>query len=282
MAIFNIKPPRIQLSGKNNGFWRQIGMIVIGATISLVLTIVAAKFLEDLQRKKDRHLMVLMVTNNIDDCWRTLEAIYTLTGRADSVAQWLLSHPIEELEMLPEKELQALVDEASDLYAINYDNTTQEIFSHSIDTWKNMRNYQYINIAGLCFAKISSTSQKWNHWGDELENLRKDVHAHPDQYPGFNTSSKFLRNEEARQMLAEIHQHRCWLLHQSEILHYENKKGMAIMGITDKELQKFYEKIADDPVVDMEVPSIDYDITPLNPDSLTTLRNLDERLEQLK
>ena len=57
---------------------------------------------------------------------------------------------------------------------------------------------------------------------------------------------------------------------------------MAIMGITDKELQKFYEKIADDPVVDMKTPSIDYDITPLNPENLTTLQNLDERLEQLK
>ncbi len=42
----------------------------------------------------------------------------------------------------------------------------------------------------------------------------------------------------------------------------KNKKGMAIMGISDKELQKFYEKIADDPVVDMETPSIDYDVTP--------------------
>lgn len=255
-------------------------MIVIGASISLILTIIAAKFLEDFQRSKDRKLMVMMVTNNIDDYWQTLEVIHDYTGRADSVAQWLLNHPVEELEMLPEEELQALIDEASDLYAINYDNTTKEIFSHSIETWKNMRNYQYVDIAGLCFSKMSSTAIKWNQWGDELESLKKDIKAQPDQYPGKNIPSKLLRNNEARRMLGEIHQHRCWLLHQAQILKYENKKGMAIMGISDKKLEKFNKKMSKEPVIDMEAPSLDYDITPINPDNLTTLRDLDARLEK--
>lgn len=282
MIKFNIKPPKINIKAKNGEFWRQTGMIVLGATISLILTIIAAEFLEDLQRRKDRRLTVLMVSHNIDVYSQTLEVVYDYTGHADSVAQWLLNHPEEDLEMLPEEELQELVKKASDLYTITYDNTTEDIFSHTIDTWKNMRNYRYIDIAGLCFSKMNSTAQKWNRWGDELEQLRKDVRAHPDLYPGQNTSSKFIRNSEARQMLSEIHQHRCWLLHQSQILRYENKKAMAIMGITDEDLQDYYETMSKDPDIDMQEPSLDYDVVPLNPDNLTTLRNLDDRLEQFK
>ena len=32
MALLKFKPPRINLSGKG-GFWKQIGMIIIGTTI---------------------------------------------------------------------------------------------------------------------------------------------------------------------------------------------------------------------------------------------------------
>lgn len=234
MVKFNIKPQKINFKFKDGEFWRQTGMIVLGATVSLILTIIAAKFLDDIERRKDRRLTVLMVTHNIDVYSLTLDVVYDYTGRADSLAQWLLNHPVEDLEMLPEAELQALVKEASDLYTINYDNTTEEIFSHTIETWKNMRNYRYIDIAGLCFSKMNSTAQKWNRWGDELESLWKDVRSHPDYYPGENVASKFLRNSEARQLLSEIHQHRCWLQHQSQILRYENRKAMAIMNVSEK------------------------------------------------
>ena len=44
---------------------------------------------------------------------------------------------------------------------------------------------------------MSSTAKKWNRWDDELEQLRKDVRAHPGLYLGQNTSSKFIRNSEA-------------------------------------------------------------------------------------
>lgn len=144
-----------------------------------------------------------------------------------------------------------------------------------------MRNYQYVDIIGLCFAKMSSTAERWNRVGDELEKIKRDIMVHPNQYPGKNIPSKMLRNEEVRQMLADIHQHRCWLLHQSQILHYENKRAMAIMGISEKQLKKFYEKMSNDPDINMEAPSLDYDITPLNSDSLTTLQYLDDRLEQI-
>lgn len=47
-----IRPPRININPKNKGFWKQIGMIIIGTTISLIFTVVATKLLEHFQRPK--------------------------------------------------------------------------------------------------------------------------------------------------------------------------------------------------------------------------------------
>lgn len=282
MAKLNIiRPPKVNIETRKT-FWKQLRMLILGTTISLVLTITAAVLMEKHQRAKDRKLTTMMVTNNIDGYWRTLEVIHMYTGRTDSVAQWLLSRPVEDLEMLPEEELDALVEEATCLYVMSFDNTVEKIFTNSIDTWKNMRKYRYIEIVGLCFAKMNSTAERWNQLGAEFEAIKDNIKAHPDQYPGKSTSSKFLRNNEARLKLADIHNQRCWLLQQSRILHYENLKAMAIMGISEKKLQKFYDKeMANDPVVDMEEPTLDYDRTPLNPDNLTTLATLDARLDSL-
>ena len=38
-----MKPPKVNVDAKGNSFWKQIGMIVIGTTISLLLTIAAEK-----------------------------------------------------------------------------------------------------------------------------------------------------------------------------------------------------------------------------------------------
>ena len=110
------------------GFWKQIGMIIIGTTISLALTVVVSKMTENRQRVKDRRLTSMMVISAIRDYVQGLEDLYEVTARTDSVAQWLLNHPVEDLELLPEEELQGLLDEGSDLYVISYDDTYEKIF----------------------------------------------------------------------------------------------------------------------------------------------------------
>lgn len=50
-------------------------MIVIGTTISLVLTIVAAKLMEVNQRAKDRRLSAMMVMSNIEVFARNAEEL---------------------------------------------------------------------------------------------------------------------------------------------------------------------------------------------------------------
>ena len=280
MTKIKIRPPRVNVNmDSKGGFWKQIGMIIIGTTISLALTVVVSKMTENRQRVKDRRLTSMMVISAIRDYVQGLEDLYEVTARTDSVAQWLLNHSVEELELLPEEELQGLLDEGSDLYVISYDDTYEKIFSTSIDTWKNLRSYTFIDNVGMCFASMRSTTNRWNQWGDEIARLKSNIRAHPDDYPGASFASKCLRNNEARIMLGNIHKQRCWLHYKMEVFRYDNLKNMAIMDITEQQLLDFITDRETPVDVGVEEPDWNYDITPIAADSLTTLRELDSRLE---
>ena len=54
-------------------FWKQIGIIIIGTTISLVLTIGSSQFLEMRQRAKDRRLTAMMVLSNFESSAKAFE-----------------------------------------------------------------------------------------------------------------------------------------------------------------------------------------------------------------
>lgn len=153
--MFTIKPPRINVNPKVGGFWKQIGMIVIGTTISLILTLLTARLTENHQRAKDRRLSAMMVMSNIEAFSRNLDEIAVYMATNDSIATWLLSKSMEELERMPEAELSGLLDQATSLLFITYDKSAESIFSNNVETWKNMGNVQFIDLVGQCFSAMN-------------------------------------------------------------------------------------------------------------------------------
>ena len=97
---------------KHTGFWKQIGMIIIGTTISLVLTIGASVMLEQRERANYRKLSALMVMGNIEDFADGLDEIVKSQQRCDSLCAWLLSVPVDELELMPLQTLKELMADA--------------------------------------------------------------------------------------------------------------------------------------------------------------------------
>lgn len=61
-----VRPPKVNVNSKKGSFWKQIGMIVIGTTISLAFTLIAAQLTENHQRAKDCRLSAMMVMSNIE------------------------------------------------------------------------------------------------------------------------------------------------------------------------------------------------------------------------
>ena len=284
MASINIiRPPKVKVDGKGKSFWSQIGMIIIGTTISLVLTIVAAQLLERHQRAKDRKLSALMVMASIDKFANDQLESLAKMERADSVCTWLLSVPEDELEMLSELELGTLMNRALYGYQIIYDRAAENVFSSTLETWKNMGNFQFINNVEKCFDYMRSIANEWNRWSDEDEALENTIRGNPDIYPGKYKCSKLLRNPTMREAMELKHNKICYMRYNANYLLYMNKKNMEVIGISREELDKFIEESQREIVIEDAKPNADDFYTSyLEPDSITTVAFFKNRLDSIK
>ena len=102
-------------TGKHNSFWREIGIIIIGTTISILLTIGSSQLLEKRQRAKDRELTAMMVLSNIESSARQMEDMSVILAQIDTIGAWLLAQPVEKLELIPDDDFKMMMNE------INYE-----------------------------------------------------------------------------------------------------------------------------------------------------------------
>lgn len=284
MVKLNINPPRVNVNTKGGRFWKQIGMIVIGTTISLAFTLIAAQLTENHQRAKDRRLSAMMVMSNIEAFARLTDNYSAYLAPADSVATWLLSKPIEELELMPEEELNSLIDQATSFPFMSHDKSAENIFSNNIETWKNMGNVAFISIAGQCFSTMNSVEEYWNKRVTDLNETVLDIKDHQDKYEGSTVPIKILRLEKVRRSLKGIHYWRAWLSHVAATIRYNNQKNMESIGIEEQKVMDYTNELslALEDSKNAEPDFSDFYYGPLNPDSMTTLHNLDIHLEELK
>lgn len=282
MAKLNIiRPPKVSADARKD-FWKQIGMIVLGATISLMLTIVAAQMLEKMQRAKDRKLSAMMVLSNIEMFSRALDEHAEVMASVDSVATWLLSKPIEELELLPEDELNDLIDRATGTFFITYDKTTEQIFSKNIETWKNMGNVRFIDMVGQCFSAMKQIEEYWNNRMTDANAALLEIKSHPDNYEGSSIPIKVISNDEIRRTLKSHHYMKAWLGYTSATMRYYNRQNMKAIGISAKKVMEYTDKRDLKPDSEEAVPNQqDFSTEPLAPENLTTFAPIDAQLDSL-
>ena len=275
-------PQSIDLK-KHTGFWKQIGMIIIGTTISLVLTIGASMMLELRERAKDRRLSALMVMGTIEDFANGIEEIVEQQRRCDSLCAWLLSVPVDELELMPKETLQNLVFDAVSNSFVSFDKAAENIFSNNLETWKNLGNFQFINNVGDCFTRMHSIEDYWNNRVKEEEKMFDDISGNPEQYPGKYICTKWLRNPNVRQTMVMKHNWICWLQYQAEYMRYTNKQNMSVIGISEKELKEFMEEYHKEIIIEEQAPVSDDFYTPnLKTEDLYTLEVYKKQLDSLK
>ena len=265
------KTQKEQKKEKRRNFTSQMWAIILGTTISLIVTIVAAQILERNHRAKDRRLSAMMVMSNIESYAQILESAYTYMEHADTVSAWLLNLPLDKVDSLDQNSLLSLMDEVMYIPIFVYDKTTEGIFSDDIETWKNMGNFQFIDNVGKCFSNMHTIEEEWTAFSEEMDEVRDAVLYHPEQYTGSSWSSKYLNEPVFRQILRNFHNRRCWLQNKIEKIRYHNYVNMVTIGITEQELLEFIEMREKEVEVDREKPG-DIIYTPnINPDSITTI-----------
>lgn len=215
-------------------------MLVLGTTVSLVLTLGTAQIIDKSQRAKDRRLTALMVMSNIEAFAQQLDSLYAKMDEADTAATWLLNHPVEDLELLPEKQLAEIITLAYVRDAITYDKSTENIFSNNIDTWKNLGNFQFIDNVGKCFSTMRFCEEYWNKAVSDFEVAFNDVSNRYGANPnGKNVYIWYINDPMLRRAFQRSHQWRNWLRCSAEELRYYNRQNMAAIDISEQEVMEF-------------------------------------------
>ena len=278
-----INPPEMDMTPKRGGFWRQLGMLVLGTTVSLVLTFGTAWIIEKQQRAKDRRLTALMVMSNIEAFAQQLDSLYAQMDEADSASTWLLTRPGEKLELMPGDQLVAIISTAFVPDLITYDKSTENIFSNNIETWKNMGNVHFIDQVGQCFSAMHSIEEYWDKWTTGINETCADISNHPDQYEGSSNNSKILCNDKMRHYIGSIHTMRGWLSYTAATMRYHNRRNMASIGITEKAVLDYTNaRDMEEGNQEVEPNPSDFYTAPLDPANLTSMQRYDARIEELK
>ncbi len=272
-----INPPEVNMTPKRGGFWKQLGMLVLGTTVSLVLTFGTAQLIEKGQRAKDRRLTALMVMSNIEAFAQQMDSLYAQMDEADSASTWLLSRPEEKLALLPSDQLLEIINKAFVQDLISYDKSAENIFSNTIDTWKNLGNFQFIDNVGKCFSTMRLVEEMWNGNLDDIKTTTEEAmkrNAESDDI----TDSKMamLVNPSFRRLLQRQHFWRNWLRCSAEELRYLNRQNMAAIGIDEQEMLDFLRVRQQEIDAGVEPPD-DAALNVPRPDSrsLTTYRKYD-------
>lgn len=256
-------------------------MTIVGTTISIVLTFGTAGLLDRCQRIEDRKMSAMMVMSNIEKFSRTAEEMSQKIARCDSIGAWMLSLPKDSLDLIPPEEVQNLLLEVMTLVdPLTHDKTAENIFSNSIETWKNMGNFQFIDNVGKCFSEMNANEANWNQWVNEYEATISDVVS--QMKPGEHSFTKLLNDNSFRQKLVDFHVRKAWLEYVAANIRYLNSMNSQLIGINEDEVMAFTDERSRDILISKEKPKqADFRTDTISFDSLTTLRPVIQHFDSI-
>jgi hypothetical protein len=266
----------------DRNWWKDFVVAILATTVSIILTFGTSKLVERNNQRKERRLTALMVMSSIESFARSIDESAAAWDRLDSVAVWLLRMPIEEVERLGEEPFQDAVNEVFQAPIIRHDQTAETIFSSNIDTWKNMKNFQFVDNVGACFSQMDWIEEKINEEAVEYAGHQARIFNNFSDYPGKTFTEKLLRDELARKQLQLPNSFKAWLAYCSDNLRRMNRKNMKLIGIPEEEVLAFTDARAD--IATEEDPEPDYSVfMKPHPDKEAIDANLDfaRRLDHL-
>jgi hypothetical protein len=238
--IPNVPAPKTLV--ESNKFWKNLLYTVLGTTISIILTFGTNALIQQHRKAKDRKMTAMMVIGNIEVFAENLENNANRMGWNDTLATYLLSIPMDSIDFVSQDTLRYCVNSVTAFFTLSHDKSTESIFSNSIDTWKNLGNFEFIENVGNCFASIHSMEEIYNEFYGTSDRIRERMIQNLDAYPGNSPVSKMLHDREYRDHLAHIHSQADYYHYLVAFIRWKNVKNMELMNVTEDELQRFVEE----------------------------------------
>lgn len=260
--------------GNGNNFWKGLLRTVLGITISIILTFGTNSLIHWYRKAKDRKMTAMMVIGNIETFADQLEKSATRMGWNDTLATYLLAIPEDSLDLVDQDQLFSCINNVTAYYSLPHDNSVERIFSNSIDTWKNLGNFEFIENVGQCFADIQSIQTIYDEFFSTTDRIRTRMMQNLDACPGNSIASKVLHDAEYRSHLMQIHSQGEYYHYLAAYLRWKNAKNKELMEVTEEELKRFVEERSKKEAYSQSAPEQDSFRTPrINPDDLPDFKD---------
>lgn len=260
-------------SEKKANLWKYLLFTFLGTTLSIILTFGTSQLLDMRRQAKERQLTAMMVMGSIEKFASNMENVSQKMAMCDTIATYLLALPVDSLDS---PECEAIHNLLFSWPLLTHDKSAESIFSNSIETWKNMGNFMFINGAGKLFAQMDAYEKMHSEFFEEKQQRIKYVKNNPDQFPGKTIDSKLLQDKVYRSMLQRYHGRADQYLYVAYHMRYVNKLNMKLMDISEEEVVEFVHKYdtSVEEIVGEEKKSSREFITPaLDADSLPDIKS---------
>ena len=188
-------------------------------------------------------MTAMMMMGNIESFAQQLDKNADYMKWNDTLATYLLAIPQDSLDLVDPQLLLYGVNNVTAFQNLSHDKSAENIFSNSIETWKNLGSFAFIENVGNCFAAINSMEEIYNEFYGTSDRIRERMIQNLDAYPGNSPASKVLRDREYRDHLAHIHSQAEYYHYLAAYIRYENAKNMKLMGVSEEEVKSFVEEI---------------------------------------
>ena len=222
-----------------NGFWKGLLRTVLSITISIFLTFGTSALIQRHRQVKDRKMTAMMAMGNIETFADHLDQCADHMGWNDTLATYLLAIPEDSIDLVDINQLLYCINNVTAFYTLNHDKSAENIFSNSIDTWKNISNFEFIENIGQCFADINSIETIYGDFINITDHIRERIIKNPDAYQGNSMVSKALHDKEYRNHLHQIHSQGEYYHYLAAYLRWKNAKNMKLMNVSESELKHF-------------------------------------------
>lgn len=247
----------------------------LATVLGIIFTFGTSQLLDRWERSTDRHTSALMVMGSIESFARLLDRNVDQLARLDTVISWVLSVPTDQLEQVPPEMLSSTLLSLN-LPILSHDTSAESIFSSSMDTWRNLGNFQFIENVGNCFRTINQMETSWNEWVEGNSQYFFEAYRTASATSN-NPVAHVLKDPQMRARFMQIHNSRSWMRYISSYCRHQNRINMALIEIDEKELEKFLETRTinlDEPVPGMT----DFNEPLISRDSIETMTSFDAAL----
>lgn len=254
---------------KKEGFGKYILYTFIGTTLSIVLTFGTGMLVEKNKQKKERELTAMMVMGNIENFAQRLDLVSDRLSYRDTLATMLLNIPEDSIDAPEYAEMVMSTQNVLSCPVLTYDKTVEQIFSNSIETWKNMGNFMFIDNVGECFNSMKYITDDYMEFANSMADIVSLIRDNANSYPGKTIFSKILLSKEFRENVQGLHRRASYCKYMAEVVRYYNSVNMVLMKVTKEEVQQFIDEHEEGLENDYPLPQQqDYLPVDINPDSL--------------